>query len=89
MAHMLRIRMNDSEPWGKPMPFRSKRERDKEAAFLRCIGGFRTHSWTETKSEEREGSARAARGAGHSGATKTIARATSLRKKRARGEGVD
>jgi hypothetical protein len=53
MAHMLRIRASDDDHWGPPTAYTSKRRRDRDEMFNRVIGGFRTHSWTETRAEQK------------------------------------
>ena len=53
MAYMLRVRFSDDQPWGPPTPYISKKERDSGERYARCLGGFRTHTWRETKAEEQ------------------------------------
>lgn len=53
MAFMLRIRLDDQSEWGPPEAYRTRKSRDKVAAFNRIIGGLRTHSWTESKGERQ------------------------------------
>jgi hypothetical protein len=45
MKYMLRTRLLDSEPWGEPLAYKSRLERDRNAAMMRIYGGFRTHSY--------------------------------------------
>jgi len=52
VAFMLSVRFDDHANWSKPEAYTSRKERDKDAAFARCIGGLRTHSWTETRAEQ-------------------------------------
>lgn len=48
----LRIRYDDQSPWGPPAFYRTRRERDKVAAFNRILGGIRTHSYEEKRVPE-------------------------------------
>lgn len=43
--YALRTRLDDAEPWGKPMWYRTSRDRDSDARISRCLGGIRCHSY--------------------------------------------
>lgn len=45
--YVLRTRMSDSDEWGPPEYFDSKRERDRVAAECRILGGIRTWCFRE------------------------------------------
>lgn len=45
--YMLRVRYTDKEDWGPATAYRSRRERDYDAALNRSFGGIRTHSYEE------------------------------------------
>jgi hypothetical protein len=51
-VYFLEIRSNDSEPWGKPECYRTRKERDHAEMVNRCLGGIRTHSYEEKKTSE-------------------------------------
>ena len=46
-VYVLRMRINESEAWGEPIYYTSKRQRDKNASFNRILLGMRTHSYKE------------------------------------------
>jgi len=48
----LRIRHDDSHPWSEADYFLSRKERDDCEKVNRCLGGIRTHSFKEQKTEE-------------------------------------
>ncbi len=48
-VYVLRIRPDDSSPWGEPEYYRTRRERDRTASINRIVGGIRTHSYEEKK----------------------------------------
>lgn len=50
--YCLRIRMDESQPWGETEYYRTRKERDQTAAINRIIGGIRTHSFEEKQSRE-------------------------------------
>lgn len=54
MAWMLRVRPNDQAQWGPPTAYKSKRECHENECMCRIWGGLRTHTWRETKAEERK-----------------------------------
>ena len=47
--YCLRIRPDESQPWGEPNYYRTRKERDDDATVNRCLGGLRTHSYEEKK----------------------------------------
>jgi hypothetical protein len=51
-VYVLRIRPDDSAPWGEPCYYRTRKERDDVARINRCLGGIRTHSYEEKKTPE-------------------------------------
>jgi hypothetical protein len=51
-VYVLRIRADESEPWGAPEYYRTRKERDRVAAENRVLGGIRTHSYEEKKTPE-------------------------------------
>lgn len=50
--YVLRIRYTDSEPWREPGYYRKKKDRDYDEKLNRILGGIRTHSYEEKKTEE-------------------------------------
>lgn len=51
-VYCLRIRPDDKSDWGEPQYYRLKSKRDTDAAFVRIIGGMRTFSYQEKKTDE-------------------------------------
>lgn len=49
---VLRVRDTDDDPWGEPVYYRTRRERDREASVNRVLGGIRAHSYQEKKTIE-------------------------------------
>ena len=47
----LRVRLSDHDPWMTPEYFPTQAKRDAAERMMRITGGFRTHSWHETKAE--------------------------------------
>lgn len=45
--YVLRIRFDDSEPWGEPTFFETRKERDQAERVNRVLGGIRTWSYEE------------------------------------------
>lgn len=54
MKYFLRIRFRDSDPWGEPKEYKTRRGRDKDAEINRIIGGIRTHSYDEPTPRRRK-----------------------------------
>lgn len=48
-VYVLRVRLDDSQPWSEPAYYATRKERDKEAAMNRIISGIRTHSYEEKR----------------------------------------
>lgn len=48
-AYCLTIRLNDDVPWGETEYYRTRKERDHDERYNRCLGGLRTHSFQEKK----------------------------------------
>lgn len=53
-VYLLRVRDDDQSSWGEPSTYRTRKERDKTAAYCRIIGGLRTHSYEEKVPAESE-----------------------------------
>lgn len=51
-VYCLKVRNDESEPWSEPGYYRRRKERDESAMFNRCLGGIRTHSYEEKKTED-------------------------------------
>jgi hypothetical protein len=51
-VYVLRIRFDESEPWGEPEYYQKRKERDDLERMNRCLGGIRTHSYEEKKTLE-------------------------------------
>lgn len=51
-VYVLRIREIDNEPWSEPEYYRTRKERNETERINRCLGGIRTHSYEEKKTEE-------------------------------------
>lgn len=51
-VYVLRIREDDSAPWGEPTYYRTRRRRDRAAMTCRALGGLRTHSFEEKMTAE-------------------------------------
>lgn len=51
-VYVLRVRPSDSVVWSEPEYYRTRKERDREAAVNRVLGGIRTHSYEEKKTPE-------------------------------------
>lgn len=51
-VYVLKTRFTDDEPWSEPGYYRTRKERDKDAAMNRAFGGIRTHSYEEKKTPE-------------------------------------
>lgn len=51
-VYMLCIRFDDSQPWSEWSYYRSRKERDHDERMNRIIGGARTHTGEEKKTEE-------------------------------------
>ena len=49
---VLRTRLDDASDWSQPEYYRTRRERDRDAAISRTLGGIRTHSYEEKKTAE-------------------------------------
>lgn len=47
----MRVRFDDNDKWSETQYFKTKGRRDKVGAINRIIGGIRTHSFEETKTE--------------------------------------
>jgi hypothetical protein len=50
--YCLRIRENDSEPWGETTDYATRKERDYDGAICRFMAGLRTHSYEEKVTAE-------------------------------------
>ena len=51
-VYVLRCRFTDQDAWLDPVYYRKRKERDNDASASRIIGGFRTHSYEEKKTQE-------------------------------------
>ncbi len=51
-VYCLRTRLDDSQPWGEPEYFRTRKLRDSAASVCRIMGGIRTHSFEEKVNAE-------------------------------------
>jgi hypothetical protein len=51
-VYVLRLRANESEPWGEPMYYHKRKDRDNDARTNRILCGIRTHSYEEKKTPE-------------------------------------
>lgn len=51
-VYCLRTRLVDSDPWSETAYFMRKKDRDNTAATNRIIGGIRTHSFEERKTDK-------------------------------------
>lgn len=51
-VYVFRIRADESEPWGEPEYYRTRKERNDMERMNRCLGGIRTHSYEEKKTAE-------------------------------------
>lgn len=51
LVYVLRIRWSDSDSWGQPNYYRSRAARDYDEKMNRLVGGIRTHSYQERKTE--------------------------------------
>lgn len=51
-VYALRIREDESQPWGEPEYYQTRKERDEIERVNRCLGGIRTHSYEEKKPAE-------------------------------------
>jgi hypothetical protein len=51
-VYCLRIRASDSEPWGEPTLYATRKARDYDEKMCRIMGGMRVHSYTEKKTTE-------------------------------------
>jgi hypothetical protein len=51
-VYVLRVRSDESEPWGEPEYYRTRKERNQTAAMNRILGGIRTHSYEEKRTLE-------------------------------------
>lgn len=51
-VYVLRIRLDESQPWSKPEYYRSRKVRDETERINRIIGGIRTHSYEEKKTAD-------------------------------------
>lgn len=52
-VYCLRIRLDESRPWGETGYYRTRKERDNCERVNRCLGGIRTHSFQEKVTPER------------------------------------
>lgn len=51
-VYVLRVRQDESQPWGEPEYYRTRKERDDTARINRVLGGIRAHSYEEKKTLE-------------------------------------
>lgn len=51
-VYCLKIRVDESQPWGPASYFRKRKDRDEAEMMNRCLGLFRTHSYEEKKPRE-------------------------------------
>jgi len=51
-VYVLRTRASDEDSWSDPEYYRTRKERDETERFNRVLGGIRTHSYQEKKTEE-------------------------------------
>lgn len=48
----LRIRPDDKSEWSEAEYYQTRKERDRDERMNRCLAGFRTHAWSENRTED-------------------------------------
>lgn len=51
-VYVLKVRENEKFPWSDSTYYRTRKERDNVERINRCLGGIRTHSYEEKKTQE-------------------------------------